>query len=204
MTAPTAYLVDDDEPVGDALRTYLELNGVPTRVFTSGEDFLARVEPDWIGCVLLDVKMPGLSGLQVQAALTRRRNELPIVMMTAHGDVATVRSALKAGAYDFLEKPVDNVILLDVVRSLFDRELNRHQAIAESSRIRSRIARLTMRERQVMAQLAQGRQHREIAELLSISPRTVEVYKARMMEKLDAKNLADVIHMAAQLEDGAA
>ncbi|HKY20257.1 MAG TPA: response regulator [Vicinamibacterales bacterium] len=202
MSVQAVHLVDDDASVGDALRIFLELNGVHTRVFSSGEAFLEALVPDWTGCVLLDVKMPGMNGLEVQEELRRRNSSLPVVMMTAHGDVATVRTALKAGAHDFLEKPVDNDVLLDVVRSLFDLETLSRKASEESTRIRERLGRLTMRERQVMAQLAQGRQHRDIAELLSISPRTVEVYKARMMEKLGAKSLAEIIHMAAHLEGG--
>lgn len=204
MSRQFVYLVDDDASVRDALRTLLELNHIATRVFPSGEAMLGELAPDWSGCFLLDLKMPGRDGLDVQQELLRRGVALPVVIMTAHGDVATVRAALKAGAFDFLEKPVDPDVLIDVVRSVLDLEETRRRRQQERAWLEGKAQRLTNRERQVMEQLAQGRQHREIAALLGISPRTVEVYKARMMEKLDARTLADVFSIHARLNDPAA
>lgn len=201
MNRPFVYLVDDDASVRDALRTLLELNRIATRVFASGEAFLSELQADWSGCVLLDLKMPGRDGLEVQQELLRRGVALPVVMMTAHGDVATVRAALKAGAFDFLEKPVDPEVLIDVVGGVLDLEQTRRREQEERSWLQGKAERLTHRERQVMEQLVLGRQHREIAQVLGISPRTVEVYKARMMEKLDARTLADVFSIHARLGD---
>ncbi|MCW0235756.1 MAG: response regulator [Ferrovibrio sp.] len=204
MNSQSVYFVDDDASIRDALKSFLDLSGVPTQVFSSGDEFLAKLQPHYNGCVLLDLKMPGLNGLQVHQELVNRDSLLPVIIMTAHGDVSTVRNALKAGAYDFLEKPVENSILLDVVRSALDFAASRRRRFLEQSDMESKVARLTGREREVMRHLALGRQFRDIASILGISPRTVEVYKARMMEKLGTRSLADVIHIASKLSDESA
>lgn len=201
MSDPVVYLVDDDASIRDAVKVFLELNGIHTQPFASGDEFLEQLQADWIGCVLLDLKMPGRDGLEVQQELIRRGSPLPVVIMTAHGDVATVRTSLKAGAFDFLEKPVDHAVLLEVVQNVFDLDRRRRRDQAERGEVMDKIARLTPREQQVMRHLALGHPHREIAEALGISPRTVEVYKARMMEKLGTRSLADVIHLASRLRE---
>lgn len=197
---PKVHLVDDDASVRHALATLLEVSHVEVVTYSSGEAFLKSVDSQSTGCVLLDLKMGGMSGLQVQKALLERSVFMPVVIMTAYGDVATVREALKAGAHDFLEKPVDTAVLLDVVKTLLDLEERRQRSGARADELRRKLGRLTPRERDVMRHLIQGHQHREIAEVLEISPRTVEVYKARMMEKLGARNLADVIRIGTTLE----
>jgi two-component system response regulator FixJ len=196
MNTQTVFIVDDDPSVRDATRIFLELNGLRARTFSSGEELLAQLDPGWSGCILLDLKMPGMNGLEVQQALNARAVALPIVIVTAHGEVRIVRDALKAGALDFLEKPVEHEVLLDVVRHALDFDLSARASAAARDALRERLERLTLRERQVMQLLAQGQQHRDIAQTLGISPRTVEVYKSRMMEKLGARGLADVIRMA--------
>lgn len=203
MNPQRVYLVDDDAAVRDAVRVLLELTGIPVESFASGEEFLEKLDPEWTGCVLLDLKMAGKDGLQVQQEMIARSMEIPVVIMTAHGDVSTVRSALKAGAFDFLEKPVERQVLVDLVRNVFGHDERRRRVSAERDDLKRRAARLTMRESQVMSQLIEGRQHREIAEELKISPRTVEVYKARLMEKLGARSLADVIHIGTRLAETA-
>ena len=156
-------------------------------------------DESWRGCLLTDLKMPGMSGLDLQTALRDRKVTLPVVVLTAHGDVSTTRAALKNGAVDFLEKPVDDDVLIDVLRNAVRIDEERHRADAERSRTAERMSRLTPREREVLELLAQGLQHREIAERLSISPRTVEVYKARMMEKLQCRTLAEVVRAGTEL-----
>jgi RNA polymerase sigma factor (sigma-70 family) len=192
----TVFLVDDDPSVRDSLSLLLSLKGLRTRVYASAESLLATYEPDWRGCILTDLKMPGLTGIELQQALAERGSALPVVVLTAHGDVATTRQALKAGAFDFLEKPVDDDVLLDVLHNAIRRDEERHAEAAERTRAEDRVARLTPRERDVLLLIAEGLQNREIGERLGISPRTVEVYKARMMEKLHCRSLADAVRIS--------
>lgn len=193
MSAPTVFVVDDDAAIRDALSLLISLKGLRTAVFATAEDFLNTYCSDWRGCLLMDLQMPGMQGLDLQRSLTERNIELPVVVLTAHGDVATTRTALKNGALDFLEKPVDDDVLIDVLRNAIRIDEQRHRARSAQTEAMERIARLTTREQAVLQLLADGLQHREIAERLQISPRTVEVYKARMMEKLQLRTLADVV-----------
>jgi two-component system, LuxR family, response regulator FixJ len=192
---PTVFIVDDDAAIRDALSLLISLKGVRTAVFASAEDFLSIYCPAWRGCLLTDLQMPGMQGLQLQETLAMRHILLPVVVLTAHGDVATTRSALKAGALDFLEKPVDDEVLVDVLRNAIRVDADRHLATVANTEARERYARLTPREQAVMRLLAEGLQHRDIAERLNISPRTVEVYKARMMQKLQLRTLAEVVRL---------
>ena len=196
MSDVTVFLIDDDASVRDSLSLVLSLKGMRTQTFSAAEDFLGTYRPEWRGCVLTDLQMPGMSGLQLQEALRERGIVLPVVLLTAHGDVATTRLAMKNGAFDFLEKPVDDEVLLDVLQSAIREDLLRHGAQSVEDAARSRLARLTPRERDVHALLVEGLSQREIAGRLNISPRTVEVYKARMMEKLQCRSLAELIRAA--------
>ena len=196
---PTVFLVDDDAGVRDALSLLISLKGLRSSVFSSAEDFLAVYEPSWRGCLLTDLKMPGLNGLELQTLLKDRGVTLPVVVLTAHGDVATTRAALKNGALDFLEKPVNDELLIDVLTNAIRLDETHWRLAQRREETRSRINRLTSRERDVLKALAEGLQHREIAEKLDISPRTVEVYKARMMEKLQCRTLAEVVRLGAEL-----
>jgi two-component system, LuxR family, response regulator FixJ len=200
MSDPTVFVVDDDAPVRDALSLLISLKGLRTSVFASADDFLKVYDPQWRGCLLTDLQMPGIGGLELQSILRERKIALPVVVLTAHGDVLNTRMALKNGAVDFLEKPVDDDVLVDVLQNAIRIDAERHRSRTEQQNIAERLDRLTPRERDVLVLLAQGSQHREIAERLSISPRTVEVYKARMMEKLQCRTLADVIRIASQAD----
>jgi len=192
----TVFIVDDDGAVRDALALLLGLKGHRTSIFSSAEDFLAAFRKDWRGCLVLDVKMSGMSGLELQAQLTSKGSELPIVIVTGHGDAASARAALKAGAVDFLEKPIDDEQLVAAVAAALERDAKRQAARVVGDETVTRLSRLTPRERQVMDLAAAGRHNREIGEALGISPRTVEVYKARLMEKLQARNLSELIRFA--------
>jgi len=195
-TEQTIFIVDDDAAVRDSLALLFGLRGHRTAIFCSAEDFLAAWRKEWRGCVVLDVKMGGMSGLDLQGKLAEQGSQLPIVMITAHGDTASARAALKSGAVDFLEKPLDEAQLLPAIEAALARD-SRHRAEHEfGEEAASRLARLTTRERQVMELAAAGRHNREIGESLGISPRTVEVYKARLMEKLQARNLSELIRFA--------
>jgi len=196
MSDPTVFVVDDDAPVRDALSLLISLKGLRAAVFASADDFLKVYDPEWRGCLLTDLQMPGIGGLELQSILRERQIALPVVVLTAHGDVVNTRMALKNGAVDFLEKPVDDDVLVDVLQNAIRIDAERHHSRMEQQNVAERLERLTPRERDVLVLLAQGSQHREIAERLAISPRTVEVYKARMMEKLQCRTLADVIRIA--------
>jgi two-component system, LuxR family, response regulator FixJ len=192
----TVFLVDDDASIRDALSLLISLKGLRSSVFASAEDFLAVYNPSWRGCLLTDLKMQGMSGLDLQKTLRERGVELPVVVLTAHGDVNTTREALKNGAVDFLEKPVNDEVLIDVLMNAIRVDEERHRTQTQQAQTTARFARLTTREREVLEALADGLSHKEIAEKLSISARTVEVYKARMMDKLQCGTLADVVRLA--------
>jgi RNA polymerase sigma factor (sigma-70 family) len=196
MNDPTVFLVDDDASVRDSLSLLLSLKGLRCQVFASAESFLGTYRDDWRGCLLTDLQMPGKSGLALQAELKSRGVELPVVVLTAHGDVTTMRVALKQGAIDFLEKPIDDEVLIDVLRNAIRLDLERHAVTSRHRETIDRLERLTPREREVFDFLAQGLQNREIAARLGISPRTVEVYKARIMEKLQCRNVADAVKLS--------
>jgi RNA polymerase sigma factor (sigma-70 family) len=195
QTTPTVFIVDDDEAVRASLQVLLRLKGLAAEGFASAEDFLAAWAPGWTGCLVIDLRMPGMSGLELLARLREVGCDLPAIVITAHGDVANTRSSFRAGAVDFFEKPVDNDALIAAVREAMDRAEVRARDAREQARAAERLARLTAREREVLDLVAAGRHNREIAAALRISPRTVEVYKARMAEKLQVRRVADLVRL---------
>lgn len=196
MNDATVFVIDDDASVRDSIALILSLKGMRTQIFSSAEDFLGTYRPEWRGCILTDLQMPGMSGLGLQQALHERGISLPVVVLTAHGDVPTTRVAMKGGAFDFLEKPVNDEVLVEVLQNAIREDIHRHDAQSAEDALHSRLARLTPREREVLDLLVEGLSQREIAARLNISPRTVEVYKARMMEKLQCRSLAELIRAA--------
>jgi len=192
----TVFLIDDDPGVRDALTLLLSLKGMSTQPFATADTFIQAYQPERAGCVLTDLRMPGMTGLELQAALAERHIDVPLVVRTAHGDVATARAALKNGAFDFLEKPVDDDLLVEVLCNALRVDRERRTASISRSAADTRLERLTAREREILTLLAAGHQNREIAAQLSISPRTVEVHKARIMEKLQCHSLAELIRMS--------
>jgi FixJ family two-component response regulator len=191
----TVFLIDDDPSVRDALTLLLSLKGLRTQPFATAESFIDTYRPEWHGCVLTDLRMPGMTGLELQAVLRERHIEVPVVVLTAHGDVATARAALKNGAFDFLEKPVDDTMLLEVLHNALRVERERRGAAAARAAGDRRLERLTEREREILSFIAAGHQNREIAAKLSISARTVEVHKAHIMEKLECRSLAELMQV---------
>jgi RNA polymerase sigma factor (sigma-70 family) len=192
---PTVFVVEDDEAVRSSLRTLLRLKGFPADAFASAEEFLAAWRREWTGCLVVDLRMPGMSGLELLTRLRELGCDLPAIVITAHGDVANTRSSFRAGAVDFFEKPVDNEALLRAIREALDRSAERSREARERERLGELLARLTAREREVLDLVAAGRHNREIAGALGISPRTVEVYKARMMEKLQVRRVPDLVRL---------
>jgi two-component system, LuxR family, response regulator FixJ len=191
----TVFLIDDDPGVRDSLTLLLSLKDISTQPFANADSFLESYTPERVGCVLTDLRMPGMTGLELQAALRERHIELPVVVLTAHGDVATARAALKNGAFDFLEKPVDDAMLLDVLHNALRVDRERRSAAVQRSTSDERRERLTRREREILKLLTAGHSNREIATQLGISPRTVEVHKARIMDKLECHSLAELIRV---------
>ncbi len=199
MTEPTIFIVDDDASVRDSLALLLGLKGYAIRSFASAEDFLSACQPEWHGCLLLDIRMAGMNGLELQQRLISRQISLPIIFITGHGDVAAARAALKAGAADFLEKPLDDRMLIATITDALERSAHQRDEAATTQEIMDRMARLTAREREVMEKVTLGEPNREIARQLGISPRTVEVYKARMMEKMQTHSLPELIRLVLSL-----
>jgi two-component system, LuxR family, response regulator FixJ len=195
MTEPVVTIVDDDEAVRDSLALLLNFRGYRTRAYDSAEACLEAWRPDWRGCLLLDLRMGGMDGLALQQALLTRDSSLPIVFLTGHGDLAHARTALKSGAVDFLEKPYEEADLLAAVSEAMERDTREAAAQTHVAEIAARIERLSERERQVMSLVVAGKPNREIAEELGISPRTVEVFKARMMEKMQARSVPELVRM---------
>ena len=189
----TVYIIDDDASVRDSLALMLGLGGYRTALFPDAESFLAAWRADWVGCVVTDLRLPGLSGIQLQEALRERSSPLPVVVITAHGDVPSARSAFRAEAIDFLEKPFDDAQLRAAIETAFaleEKRLERERTRREDAR---KLERLTPREREVLERAAQGLHAKEIAAGLGISPRTVEVHKTRIMEKLGVRNVAELV-----------
>lgn len=192
----TVFVIDDDPSVRDSIALMLGLEGYRTAVFGDAEAFLAAWTQDWAGCVIADVRLPGQSGVELQAALRERGIALPFVIITAHGDVATARAAFRSQAVDFLEKPFDSVQLRAAIETAFALEERRIQQDEGRRRDSEKLDRLTAREREVLEQAAQGLHAKEIAAALGISPRTVEVHKTRIMEKLGVRNVAELVRFA--------
>ena len=195
QTESTVFLVEDDAAVSDSLVQLLRLQGYLTAAFNSAEAFLAAAQPGWMGCAILDIRLPGLNGLDLQTTLAARGIHLPVIVITGHGDISNSRAAFKAGAVDFLEKPIDPDALLEAVAASVNQDARRHRSEAEHASLAGMLERLTARENEVLDLLLEGKHSREIAESLAISPRTVEVYKSRLMEKLQVKRTNDLLRL---------
>jgi two-component system response regulator FixJ len=188
----TVFIVDDDAAVRDALSLLLSLRGFATAVFGSAEDFLGVVSPAWRGCVVADIRMQGMSGLAMQQALAERAPALPVIIVTAHGDIAAARQAFKSAAVDFFEKPFDDQLLVAAI----ERAMAAVPASARGLAAVPRHVTLSPREREVMNSVVAGLDNKSIGQQLGISPRTVEVHKSRLMAKLGARTLVDLIRLA--------
>ena len=194
---PTVFLVDDDGPTLRSLALMLNLAGYRVREYGSANDFLRAYSAGQPGCLVLDLRMPEMTGLELQKALREKGCAIPIIFLSAFGDIPTSVQAIKAGAVDFLEKPIGtSELLARIDEALTEDRLAREDA-AEALEIRERAAQLTPRESEVMVLATKGLTNKEIARHLGISPRTVENHRARVMEKMQADNIADLCQMAA-------
>jgi two-component system response regulator FixJ len=197
MTDKTlVYLVDDDDAVRRSASFMLKTSGFEVRTFSSGLALLKDIRHLDPGCILLDIRMPDMDGLQVQQALNNQGVAMPVIVLTGHGDVATAVRAMKSGASDFLEKPFEKASLIEAIGRACEM-LERHDAASASEREANlRIAALTPRERDVLRELARGHPNKTIAFDLGISPRTVEVHRANVMNKLDVRSLSEALRIA--------
>lgn len=196
---PLIHVVDDDESLRTALLRLLAAAGYEARGYASTGDFLLHPLPDRPGCLLLDVRLPGPSGLELQAALKRQGVALPVVFLTGHADVASSVRAMKAGAVDFLEKPVERGTLLDALQRALARDAQLRAARDAADRLRARFALLTPRERAVFDRVVAGRLNKQIADELGIAERTVKLQRAQVMAKLGAGSAAELGRLAEQL-----
>lgn len=199
---PTVFLVDDDEAVRDSLALLLNSMGYATAGYATAQQFLSDFRPDRPGCLIADVRMPGMSGLELQAHLAAQGVILPVIVITGHGDVAMAVAALKSGAADFIEKPFDDQALIASVRHALDRDRALRQARMEIAVLQARLDQLTPREKEVMERVVAGDLNKVIAARMGISARTVEIHRARVMEKMGAQSLSELVRMALRLEAG--
>ncbi len=189
----TVFVVDDEPDIRDSLVMLLEASGYRAKAYELAVAFLASDAPQSVGCLIVDVRMPDMDGLQLQQELLARHSLLPVIIMTGHGDIPIAVQAMKAGAVDFLEKPFNDDVLLDSVRRALDRAISVIDHANAAKEAATRLTQLTDRERQVLDLIVAGKANKVIAYELSISPRTVEIHRSRVMEKMGAGNLADLV-----------
>ena len=192
---PTVFVVDDDRAMRESLSWLLDSVGLHVRSYATAADFLADHDPAQPGCLVLDVRMPGMSGLDLQAELARRGVELPTIVITGHAEVSMAVRAVKSGAIDFIEKPFSDQLLLDRVRQALEIDRQAREVRSRREDARRRLATLTAREREVLNLVVAGRANKEIAFELGVSPKTVEVHRAHVMSKMCVDSLAELIRV---------
>jgi two-component system, LuxR family, response regulator FixJ len=198
------HIIDDDDALRESLAFLLSAAQIAVRSHTSATAFLEQLQDANLGCVITDVRMPGLSGIDLLKRLRERKIDVPVIVITGHGDVPLAVEAMKFGAVDFLEKPFDDEVLLASVQSALQKHEGQSKRLTERTVIEDRLAALSKRERDVLGGLVAGRANKQIAFDLGISPRTVEIYRANLMEKMRASSLSDLVRMAliAEILDG--
>jgi len=192
---PTVFVVDDDPAIRFAMQALLDSVGLRHEIYPSGDDFLATVDNERPGCLVLDIRMPGLGGLELQQELLDRGNSLPIIFITGHGDVPMAVEAMQKGAVDFIQKPFRDQDLLDRVGEALKTDQEQREAQHAHAEVAERIAKLTNREQEVFDLVVTGKPNKVIAYELGVSQRTVEIHRARVMEKMQARSLADLVKM---------
>ena len=196
-----AFIVDDDDAVRNSLRLLFKTVGIEAEGFASGDEFLADYDRDWQGCIVLDIRMPGTSGLEVQKILSERGNTLPIIFITGHGDVPMAVEAMQLGAFDFVQKPFRDQELMDRVRQALTFNQENQEETLQKKHVAENFASLTPRESEVMECVVKGQANKVIAMDLEVSQRTVEIHRARVMEKMQARSLAELVRMSMLLEE---
>jgi FixJ family two-component response regulator len=202
--SPVVMVVDDDGGVRNAMRALLKSVGLSATLFASAQEFLAGYDPQQPGCLLLDIRMPGMSGMELQQELNLRGAVVPVIFMSGHADIPMAVEAMQHGAFDFLQKPFRDQDLLDRIQRAIAKDGERRVALGERTRINARLESLTDREREVLDLLTKGKQNKMIAQDLGVSPRTIEIHRARVMEKMDAQSIAELVRMMLDLGQAAA
>lgn len=202
-TGGTVFIVDDDEGVRTSLTILLESTGLRAEAYPSAPDFLARYQADQPGCLVLDVRMPGMDGMALQRELAARQALIPVIFVTGHGDVPLAVEAMKNGAFDFLQKPFRHEDLLERVRRGLAADAEARADAARRDDVQRRYATLTPREREVMAMIVDGRANKVIAIDLALSERTVEIHRSRVMEKMGTRSVAHLVRLALVLQSSA-
>jgi len=200
VQAPTVFVVDDDEGVRNSMRFLLKSVGLATRVLPSASEFLDTYKPSHPGCLVLDVRMPGMSGLELQRQLNLLGAVIPVIFITGHGDIPMAVEAMQQGAFDFLQKPFRDQDLIDRIQRALERDARNRAALDQHTAIRERLDSLTPREREVLALMTRGKPNKIMAAELGVSQRTVEIHRARVMEKSGAASLAQLVRMVMDLE----
>ncbi len=193
---PTVFVVDDDQAMRNSLKWLIESVSMQVETFESANAFIQSYYPGRSGCLLLDVRMPGMSGLELQEYLRVNQIAIPVIIITGHGDVPMAVRAMKAGAVDFIEKPFNDELLLESIRQAMALDARQRDIQAQRAEIATRLARLTPREHEVMVMVTNGQANKEIANALGVSSKTVEAHRARVMEKMEADSLAELVRMA--------
>lgn len=191
----TVFIVDDDREVRDSLGFLMKSVGLPAETYGTGQEFLDAYDMDRPGCLVLDIRMPGMSGLELQEKLNERHAILPIIFITGHGDVPMAVEAMQSGAADFIQKPFRDQDLLDRINQALEQDARNRSMLLERHEIVKRMGALTQREQEVMALVAEGKANKVIAGDLGVSQRTVEIHRARVMEKMHANSLAHLVRM---------
>ncbi len=191
----TVFIVDDDQEVRDAIQTLMESVGLEVETFSSAQEYLHSFNPQRRGCMILDIRMVGMSGLELQARLEAEDSHPPIVIITGHGDVPMAVRAIQAGAIDFIEKPFNDQSLLDSVHRALEKDAQMRGEASQLANIRERLSRLTPREREVMELVVAGQRNKVIAYDLGVSQSTVEAHRSKVMEKMEARTLSDLMRM---------
>jgi two-component system, LuxR family, response regulator FixJ len=202
--SPVVMVVDDDSGVRNAMRALLKSVGLNSQLFSSAQEFLSGHDPQQPGCLLLDIRMPGMSGMELQQELNLRGAVIPVIFMSGHADIPMAVEAMQHGAFDFLQKPFRDQDLLDRIQRAIAQDGERRLALGERSRIKTHLESLTDREREVLDLLTLGKQNKVIAQDLGVSPRTIEIHRARVMEKMGAHSVAELVRMMLDLGQGAA
>ncbi|KPK00120.1 MAG: hypothetical protein AMS20_15365 [Gemmatimonas sp. SG8_28] len=198
---PLVYVVDDDAAVLDAIRMLLRSVGLRAETYTSATDFLAAFDSDQPGCLVLDIRMPVMSGIELQDRLREIGAMIPVVFVTAHGDIPMAVQAVKAGALDFIPKPFRDQDLLDRVQQAIELDLQHRAELSDRAELLRRFGTLTAREREVFQLVATGKANKVIAADLGISQRTVEIHRGRVMEKMQARSLPQLVRIALQIQE---